>query len=130
MDVLTIVPYSIDEPRDHHRIEHEGPEYEKDRDQHRDKGNDDWCATHTTPPRQGTRAASRCRPSHEGCGAKLDTASGEPLNRCRSFPHASPASLAHRAPSDDTGVTEKMWADAARLHFNGRVIVGRDLMEI
>jgi ribonuclease BN (tRNA processing enzyme) len=38
--------------------------------------------------------------------------------------------LSHRAPSDDDIVTEKMWADAARLHFNGRVIVGRDLMEI
>jgi hypothetical protein len=46
MHVLAIVPYPIHEPRDHHRIEHEGPEYENDRDQQRDKGNDDWCATH------------------------------------------------------------------------------------
>jgi ribonuclease BN (tRNA processing enzyme) len=38
--------------------------------------------------------------------------------------------LSHLAPSDATIVTETMWADAARLHFKGRVIVGRDLMEI
>ena len=38
--------------------------------------------------------------------------------------------LSHLAPSDPSMVTETMWADAARLHFNGRVIVGRDLMEI
>jgi len=38
--------------------------------------------------------------------------------------------LSHLAPSDETTVTDTMWADAARRHFNGRVIVGRDLMEI
>jgi ribonuclease BN (tRNA processing enzyme) len=38
--------------------------------------------------------------------------------------------LSHLAPSDATIVSETMWADAARLHFKGRVIVGRDLMEI
>jgi hypothetical protein len=51
MPVPAIVPYPIYEPRDHNRIEHEGPEYENDRDQKRDKRDDDWCATHTTPPR-------------------------------------------------------------------------------
>jgi ribonuclease BN (tRNA processing enzyme) len=38
--------------------------------------------------------------------------------------------LSHFVPADDPQVTEKMWADAARLHFGGRIIVGRDLMEI
>jgi ribonuclease BN (tRNA processing enzyme) len=38
--------------------------------------------------------------------------------------------LSHFAPSDDPLVTEQMWADAARVHFKGRIIVGRDLMEI
>jgi hypothetical protein len=33
-------------------------------------------------------------------------------------------------PPDDPEVTEQMWLDAARAHFAGRVIVGRDLMEI
>jgi ribonuclease BN (tRNA processing enzyme) len=38
--------------------------------------------------------------------------------------------LSHLAPSDASIVSDKMWADAARLHFDGRVVVGRDLMEI
>ena len=38
--------------------------------------------------------------------------------------------LSHLAPSDASIVTETMWTDAARRHFNGRIIVGRDLMEI
>jgi ribonuclease BN (tRNA processing enzyme) len=38
--------------------------------------------------------------------------------------------LSHLAPSDATMVTNTMWADAARLHFKGTIIVGRDLMEI
>jgi ribonuclease BN (tRNA processing enzyme) len=38
--------------------------------------------------------------------------------------------LSHLVPPDDPEVTEQMWLDAARTHFRGRVIVGRDLMEI
>jgi ribonuclease BN (tRNA processing enzyme) len=38
--------------------------------------------------------------------------------------------LSHLAPSDPALVSETMWADAARAHFDGRIIVGRDLMEI
>jgi ribonuclease BN (tRNA processing enzyme) len=38
--------------------------------------------------------------------------------------------LSHLVPPDDPEVTERMWAAAARAHFRGRVIVGRDLMEI
>jgi ribonuclease BN (tRNA processing enzyme) len=38
--------------------------------------------------------------------------------------------LSHLVPPDDPEVTEPMWADAARRHFAGEVIVGRDLMEI
>lgn len=38
--------------------------------------------------------------------------------------------LSHLAPSDPSLVTEAMWADAARRQFSGRVVVGRDLMEI
>jgi ribonuclease BN (tRNA processing enzyme) len=38
--------------------------------------------------------------------------------------------LSHFAPADDPLVTEQMWADAARLHFKGKIVVGRDLMEI
>jgi ribonuclease BN (tRNA processing enzyme) len=38
--------------------------------------------------------------------------------------------LSHLAPSDDPTITDQMWTDAARLHFNGRIVVGKDLLEI
>jgi ribonuclease BN (tRNA processing enzyme) len=38
--------------------------------------------------------------------------------------------LSHLVPPDDPAVTEQMWLDAARAHFRGQVIVGRDLLEI
>jgi ribonuclease BN (tRNA processing enzyme) len=38
--------------------------------------------------------------------------------------------LSHLVPPDDPEVTEQMWLEAARTHFRGRVIMGRDLMEI
>jgi ribonuclease BN (tRNA processing enzyme) len=38
--------------------------------------------------------------------------------------------LAHFVPADDPAITEQMWLDAARTHFRGTVIVGKDLLEI
>jgi ribonuclease BN (tRNA processing enzyme) len=38
--------------------------------------------------------------------------------------------LSHLIPADDAGVTDQMWIDAARANFRGRIIVGRDLLEI
>ena len=38
--------------------------------------------------------------------------------------------LSHFVPPDDPMVTEEMWRDAARQHFRGEIVVGRDLMEI
>jgi len=38
--------------------------------------------------------------------------------------------LSHLIPADDPEVTEQMWADAARIHFRGSVIVGKDLLEV
>lgn len=38
--------------------------------------------------------------------------------------------LSHLVPSDDPAVSEAMWSDAARKHFRGRVVVGKDLMEL
>ena len=38
--------------------------------------------------------------------------------------------LSHFVPGDDPTITETMWADAARANFRGRIIVGRDLLEI
>lgn len=38
--------------------------------------------------------------------------------------------LWHFVPPDDPDVTEAIWSDAARVHFRGAVVVGRDLLEL
>jgi ribonuclease BN (tRNA processing enzyme) len=38
--------------------------------------------------------------------------------------------LSHFVPAGDPAVTDEMWLSAARTHFRGIVIVGKDLMEI
>jgi ribonuclease BN (tRNA processing enzyme) len=38
--------------------------------------------------------------------------------------------LSHFVPPDDPEITDTMWREAASRHFRGRVIVGRDLLEI
>jgi len=38
--------------------------------------------------------------------------------------------LSHFVPAEDPAVTDQMWIDAARVHFRGSIIVGKDLMEI
>ena len=38
--------------------------------------------------------------------------------------------LSHFVPPDDNSITDDMWAEGARKHYRGAVIVGRDLMEI
>ena len=38
--------------------------------------------------------------------------------------------LSHFVPPDDPQVTDQMWAGAAAIHYRGRIIVGKDLLEI
>lgn len=38
--------------------------------------------------------------------------------------------LSHLVPPDDATITEEMWIDAARVHFRGKVVVGKDLLEV
>jgi ribonuclease BN (tRNA processing enzyme) len=38
--------------------------------------------------------------------------------------------LSHLVPPDDPAITAEMWIDAARAHFRGQVILGRDLLEV
>ena len=38
--------------------------------------------------------------------------------------------LSHLIPADDPTITDEMWISAARTHFRGPVIVGKDLLEI
>jgi ribonuclease BN (tRNA processing enzyme) len=38
--------------------------------------------------------------------------------------------LSHLVPPDDPQLTEQMWIDAASSHFKGKIVVGKDLLEI
>jgi ribonuclease BN (tRNA processing enzyme) len=38
--------------------------------------------------------------------------------------------LSHFVPPDDASITDQMWMDAARSTYKGRIIVGKDLLEI
>jgi ribonuclease BN (tRNA processing enzyme) len=38
--------------------------------------------------------------------------------------------LSHLVPGDDPAVTDSMWIEAARTHFRGQIILGKDLAEI
>lgn len=38
--------------------------------------------------------------------------------------------LSHFVPGDDASITDEQWTEGVRKHFKGRVIVGKDLMEI
>jgi len=38
--------------------------------------------------------------------------------------------LSHLVPPDDASVTDEMWIAAARTHFRGKVIVGKDLLAV
>jgi len=38
--------------------------------------------------------------------------------------------LSHLVPAEDPEVTDQMWIDAAKKHFDGKIIVGKDLLEI
>ncbi len=38
--------------------------------------------------------------------------------------------LSHFVPGDDPSITDEQWSEGVRKHFNGRIVVGRDLMEI
>jgi ribonuclease BN (tRNA processing enzyme) len=38
--------------------------------------------------------------------------------------------LSHFVPAGDPSITDQMWLEAARTHFRGTVVVGKDLMEV
>ena len=38
--------------------------------------------------------------------------------------------LSHLIPAEDPAITEDMWLDAARRHYDGRIVVAKDLMEL
>jgi ribonuclease BN (tRNA processing enzyme) len=38
--------------------------------------------------------------------------------------------LSHFVPPDDPAITDQMWIDAARTHFRGAIVVGKDLLQL
>ena len=38
--------------------------------------------------------------------------------------------LSHLVPGDDASISDDMWAEGVRKHYGGRIIVGRDLLEL
>ena len=38
--------------------------------------------------------------------------------------------LSHFVPGDDASITDELWAEGVRKYFKGRIVVGRDLLEI
>ena len=38
--------------------------------------------------------------------------------------------LTHFVPPDDPSISDEQWTEGVRKHFAGRIVVGRDLMEI
>jgi ribonuclease BN (tRNA processing enzyme) len=38
--------------------------------------------------------------------------------------------LSHLVPGDDPSITDEQWAEGVRKHFSGKVIVGKDLLEV
>jgi ribonuclease BN (tRNA processing enzyme) len=38
--------------------------------------------------------------------------------------------LSHFVPGDDPSITDEMWAEGVRKHYAGRIVVGKDLMEV
>jgi hypothetical protein len=38
--------------------------------------------------------------------------------------------LSYLVAAEDPSITEQMWIDAAGRHFRGRIVVGRDLLEL
>lgn len=38
--------------------------------------------------------------------------------------------LSHFVPGDDPSITDEQWVEGVRKHFSGRIVVGKDLMEI
>jgi ribonuclease BN (tRNA processing enzyme) len=38
--------------------------------------------------------------------------------------------LSHLVPPEDSELTDQMWIDAASAHFDGKIVVGKDLLEL
>lgn len=77
------------------------------------------------------RLAARV-PNHPGLKQHLlaSHTSAEDAGRVAQEAEVKLLVLSHLVPADDPEITDEMWIAAARTHFGGHVIVGKDLLEI
>jgi ribonuclease BN (tRNA processing enzyme) len=54
----------------------------------------------------------------------------EDVGRIASQAEVKTLVLTHFVPGDDPTITDEQWSEGVRKHFKGRIIVGKDLMEI
>jgi ribonuclease BN (tRNA processing enzyme) len=54
----------------------------------------------------------------------------EDVGRVAAAAHVKQLVLSHFVPSDEPAITDEQWVAGARKHYNGTVVLGRDLMEI
>jgi ribonuclease BN (tRNA processing enzyme) len=77
------------------------------------------------------RLAARV-PNHPGLKQHLlaSHTSAEDAGRVAQQAGVKQLVLSHLVPADDPAITDEMWIAAARTHFRGPVVVGKDLLEI
>jgi ribonuclease BN (tRNA processing enzyme) len=77
------------------------------------------------------RLAARV-PNHPGLKQHLlaSHTSAEDAGRVAQQAGVKQLVLSHLVPADDPAITDEMWIAAARAHFRGPVVVGKDLLEI
>jgi ribonuclease BN (tRNA processing enzyme) len=63
-------------------------------------------------------------------GPPIEHTSAEDAGRVARAAGVKTLVLSHLVPADDPAVTDPMWIDAARKHFTGTIVVGKDLLEI
>jgi ribonuclease BN (tRNA processing enzyme) len=56
--------------------------------------------------------------------------STEDVGRVAAAARVKTVVLSHFVPGADPVITDEMWAEGVRRHFRGRVVVGKDLMEL
>ena len=56
--------------------------------------------------------------------------SSEDVGRIAAQAEVKTLVLSHFVPGDDPSITDDQWAEGVRKHYQGRIIVGKDLLEV
>lgn len=54
----------------------------------------------------------------------------EDVGKLAAAAHVKTLVLSHLVPGDDPSITDEMWTEGVKKHFSGRIIVGKDLLEV